>query len=70
MKRDGYCCSYTNPKTGKRCNSTYMLELDHKQPYALGGRHTVENIFLRCKQHNLFHAVQCFGKEKMDAYFL
>ena len=60
-KRDRGCCSYVNPKTGQRCGSQYMLQMDHIKPYALGGRSTKENMRLLCAGHNRFRARQTFS---------
>ena len=31
-------CSYVDPQTGRRCNSTHLIEIDHIVPHALEGR--------------------------------
>ena len=36
-QRDGGRCSYIDPQTGRRCNSTHLIEIDHIVPHALGG---------------------------------
>ena len=36
-QRDGGRCSYVGPQTGRRCNSTHLIEIDHIVPHALGG---------------------------------
>jgi hypothetical protein len=36
-------CEYQDPKTGRRCNSTHALEIDHVQP---------QNFRLVCANHN------------------
>ena len=58
--RDQGRCSYVNPKTGQRCGSRYMIQMDHIKPYALGGRSTKENMRLLCAGHNRFRARQTF----------
>ena len=58
--RDRGRCSYVNPKTGQRCGSRYMLQMDHIKPYALRGRSTKENMRLLCAGHNKFRARQTF----------
>jgi len=50
--RDGACCAAVSASTGKRCTSTFQLELDHIQPYSLGGLHTSENLRVVCRSHN------------------
>ncbi|MGC3998375.1 MAG: HNH endonuclease signature motif containing protein [Anaeromyxobacter sp.] len=65
--RDGGCCSYISPE-GHRCCSRWQLELDHIDPEAMGGPPTALNLRLRCRGHNLWAAVQAFGREKMAAF--
>ena len=45
-----------------------MLELDHIEPVALGGRSTVDNLRLCCRSHNSLHAEHVFGREHMDQF--
>ncbi|MGC3996861.1 MAG: HNH endonuclease [Anaeromyxobacter sp.] len=65
--RDGGCCSYVSPD-GRRCCSRWQLELDHIDPEAKGGPPTAANLRLRCRGHNLWAAVQAYGREKMEAF--
>ncbi|MGC3996446.1 MAG: HNH endonuclease signature motif containing protein [Anaeromyxobacter sp.] len=65
--RDGGCCTYVSPD-GHRCCSRWQLELDHIDPEAMGGPPTLPNLRLRCRGHNLWAAVQAFGREKMAAF--
>jgi hypothetical protein len=60
-KRDKGCCTYEDPTTGRRCGSRYQLEFDHKVPFARGGKSTVENLRLRCRAHNQWHAIEAYG---------
>ncbi|MFL5300082.1 MAG: HNH endonuclease [Anaeromyxobacteraceae bacterium] len=66
-KRDGGRCAWC-AADGRRCRSTWMLELDHIVPAALGGRSTVENLRLCCKSHNQLSAAQIFGPAHMDLF--
>ncbi|MES1178435.1 MAG: HNH endonuclease signature motif containing protein [Myxococcales bacterium] len=59
--RDGKQCSYVSPD-GRRCSSRVRLELDHVQPWALGGVSSATNLRLRCRAHNQRYARQCFGE--------
>jgi hypothetical protein len=59
--RDQGKCAYTNPETGKICESRYFLEIDHVHPVALGGGNDPENLRLRCRAHNQRSAVRIFG---------
>ena len=61
MTRDNSCCSYQDSQTGKVCGSQYQLEIDHRTPFALGGPSTVENLRVRCFNHNKYHAQDVFG---------
>ncbi len=67
-QRDGGCCTYVSPQ-GRRCESRFMIELDHIVEFAKGGRNTVENLTLRCRTHNLWRAVQSYGWKKMAPYW-
>jgi hypothetical protein len=66
--RDQSRCGYVDPKSGRRCDSTYALELDHAVPYAKGGLTELTNLRLRCRAHNQYHAIQSFGLDKMERY--
>jgi hypothetical protein len=56
-KRDGGTCSWRGDD-GRRCGSTWKLELDHVVPAALGGRSTVNDLRICCASHNRLHAEQ------------
>ena len=53
-RRDGGCCSYVDPHSGRRCGSRFLLELDHIVPFALGGSAEPGNLRLYCSAHNRF----------------
>ncbi len=53
-RRDGGCCSYVDPHSGRRCGSRFLLELDHIVPFALGGSAEPENLRVYCAAHNRF----------------
>src|SRR5262245_7559670 len=61
-KRDGGQCSFVS-ESGHRCTERDHLEFDHIEPFAHGGRATVENIRLLCRAHNQWAAECSFGKE-------
>jgi hypothetical protein len=63
--RDQGSCSFRG-KDGKRCGSRHQLEFDHKIPFAWGGPPTVENLFLRCRNHNQHRARKLFGVTQME----
>ncbi len=51
-RRDGGCCSYVDPHSGRRCGSRFLLELDHIVPFALGGSAEPANLSLSCAAHH------------------
>ena len=53
-RRDGGCCSYVDPHSGRRCGSRFPLELDHIVPFALGGSAEPGNLRVYCAAHNRF----------------
>ena len=59
-KRDQGRCTYVAP-TGQLCGSRSYLEFDHILPVAKGGASTVENVRMRCRQHNDEAARLAFG---------
>ncbi len=65
--RDGGRCSFV-ARDGTRCESRWKLELDHVTPWALGGSSTEDDLRLRCRAHNLFHAEEVFGREHMERF--
>ncbi|MBX3228745.1 MAG: HNH endonuclease, partial [Labilithrix sp.] len=48
---------------GERCPAREWLEVDHRQPRALGGAGTIENVRILCRAHNRLAAEQAFGVE-------
>jgi len=50
LVRDGQRCTYVSPD-GRRCSARRCLELDHVDPWAVGGESTIENLRLRCRAH-------------------
>ena len=51
-QRDGGRCSYVDPRTGRRCASQHLLEIDHRIPYARGGSAERANLRLLCAAHH------------------
>ncbi|MGZ3689082.1 MAG: HNH endonuclease [Bdellovibrionota bacterium] len=47
-------CAFQDPKTGRTCASSFGLEIDHIQPFSLGGSHEPENLRWLCRAHNLY----------------
>jgi hypothetical protein len=59
-RRDESRCAYVGPN-GHRCPERSFLELHHKDPHAVGGEPTVEDLELRCRRHNGYEARVFFG---------
>lgn len=57
--RDSGQCAYVSPE-GRRCQERGAIEIDHIQPYALGGSTSVENLRLLCQNHNRWRAQKTF----------
>ena len=64
--RDGEQCSYVS-REGRRCSARWCLELDHVDPWAVGGEGTIDNLRLRCRAHNQRYARQYFGTSRVEA---
>jgi hypothetical protein len=66
--RDQGRCRYVDRKSGRRCNSSYALQIDHIIPYAKGGLTELRNLRLLCRTHNRLHAIRSFGERKTNLY--
>ena len=53
-ERDGSQCTYVHHETKHRCASRHLLQIDHIQPFALGGKTEKENLRLLCAGHNQY----------------
>ena len=51
-QRDRGRCRYVDPRTGRRCASRHLLQIDHVLPCALGGGAQPENLRLLCFAHH------------------
>jgi hypothetical protein len=60
-ERDGNQCSFVDAE-GRRCNERRFLTLEHRQPFALGGHATADNLCVLCSAHNAYTARQVFGE--------
>jgi hypothetical protein len=65
-QRDDYQCTFIDTQ-GRRCSSRRFLTLEHRQPFALGGAPTVDNLCLLCASHNAHAARQVFGEHSSAA---
>src|ERR1700683_756971 len=61
-------CAFIDPLTGKRCDATRYLEIDHIFPFALGVPTTQENLRLLCSNHNRLEALKYFPNIKQKSY--
>jgi 5-methylcytosine-specific restriction endonuclease McrA len=60
FQRDGGRCAYVG-SSGRRCNATNALQVDHITPIARGGRSTADNLRLLCAYHNRLEAERVLG---------
>ena len=51
-ERDRGRCYYRDPLTGRRCNSSHLLQIDHLLPVAQGGNADPSNLRLACFAHH------------------
>jgi 5-methylcytosine-specific restriction endonuclease McrA len=65
--RDEGRCTYVSPG-GRRCPSTWDLEIDHIVPFARGGDSSESNLRLLCSRHNRQEARKAFGEEHMEKF--
>ena len=50
--RDGGRCTYRDPDSGRCCGAQHLLQIDHIQPFAIGGANSEGNLRLLCAAHN------------------
>ena len=67
LNRDGGRCTFVSAD-GVRCEERCSLEIHHKVPFAKEGAHSLQNMTVRCRAHNLYHAVQDYGDHLMGRY--
>ena len=46
------CCQYIDSVTGRKCQSTWKLQVDHRQSRWAGGTHNFNNLQHLCAGHN------------------
>jgi hypothetical protein len=63
-ERDGGQCTFVS-EAGRRCLERKLLEFDHIEEVARGGRASVAGIRLRCRAHNQYGAECTFGADFM-----
>jgi len=59
-ERDQGRCTFVGA-AGHRCTARRLLEFDHVDPMARGGKATVEGMRLLCRTHNQYEAQRMFG---------
>jgi 5-methylcytosine-specific restriction endonuclease McrA len=64
VARDDGQCAFVGERG--RCSTRGFLEFHHRQPYAVGGAATIDNIELRCRAHNQYEASVYFGEQGAD----
>jgi len=64
-ERDGGQCTFVDGK-GRRCSERRFLTVEHRQPFALGGPPTLDNLCLLCRAHNLESARNVFGDRHIE----
>lgn len=65
--RDGNRCTFVD-EHGRRCTERHRLEFHHDDPFGKGGAHSVDNVRMLCRTHNLYLAERDYGKDVMDAF--
>jgi 5-methylcytosine-specific restriction endonuclease McrA len=63
-ERDQGQCTFVGAG-GRRCPARKLLEFDHIDPIARGGKTNVGRLRLRCRAHNQLEAERAFGAEFM-----
>ena len=64
-RRDGGQCAFV-AKNGRRCTERSFLEFHHELPHAIGGEPTVDNVSLRCREHNEYESELIFGRYELS----
>lgn len=66
LNGDGGRCAALE-QDGSRCAETRLLEIDHKEPLARGGRTIFANLQAACPRHNKQAAVAAFGEDHVNS---
>jgi 5-methylcytosine-specific restriction endonuclease McrA len=66
--RDQSQCTFVAPD-GTRCQCKKGLQLDHINPYSIGGSHDLSNLRLLCSGHNKLAAENVMGRNVMQPYW-
>lgn len=54
FRSHGRRCEYVDPTSGRVCESTHLLEIDHVQPKSCGGGDELSNLRVLCRAHNQY----------------
>lgn len=65
--RDGGRCTFVS-QDGTRCESAHGLQIDHIQPFSIGGTHDLSNLRLLCAAHNRRAAELILGRKVMQPF--
>lgn len=65
--RDGNRCTYRDA-SGRRRPARDRLEFHHLHPFAMGGEHSVANVRLVCRAHNVYLAEADYGRAAMSRH--
>lgn len=61
-------CTYVDPSIGKACGSNWMVQFEHIQPIALGGKNERQNLTILCFFHNQLAALREFHLDTLSKY--
>ena len=56
-RSENQCC-WIDQETGRRCESRFKLQIDHRMPFSRSGKTEESNLQLLCSHHNVFKADQ------------
>jgi hypothetical protein len=65
-ERDGDRCRFVDA-AGRRCTARYDLEFHHRRPFGHGGAHSLDNVSLVCRAHNVHLAEVDYGPVRLKA---
>ncbi len=68
FKEAHYQCEFRN-SNGTRCSSRVHLQVEHIEPYSLGGSNQRENLKILCQTHNHYNAIKIFGYKKLELFY-